>query len=79
MIASIIDQFKAARRVSVPIVAVTTMDQQATVRSLAELINGDTPVLVWDMARGIARISESEPEGWPAELYGAATIGTPTG
>ena len=50
MIASITDQFKAARRASVPLVAVTTMDQQVTVRGLAELINGDTPVLVWDMA-----------------------------
>jgi len=74
MIENTIEQFKAARRVSVPIVAVTTMDQQATVRGLAEMMNGEVPKLVWDMATGLRKADNNQIEGWPSDLIGEATI-----
>lgn len=46
-------QYKAARRVSTPLVAITTPDPAATMRSVIAATNGDSPALVWDIVRGL--------------------------
>jgi len=48
----LIDKVKHARRVSVPLVGITTADPMATMRSLANgLQNG--PIVAWDCVRGL--------------------------
>lgn len=46
-----LDQFKAARRVGTPLIAVQTPDPAATVASLRPVVNGH-PLVVWDICRG---------------------------
>lgn len=53
-----IAQFKAARAVGVPLVAITTPDQQATVAELTELANGSKPFVRWDAVRGAVGLNE---------------------
>jgi|HubBroStandDraft_5_1064220.scaffolds.fasta_scaffold04957_8 hypothetical protein len=59
-----IKQFKAARRVSTPLIAVRTSDPASTIRSLANAVQPSTfdpntefgekvPVLYWDVVRGL--------------------------
>jgi len=43
---------KAAKRVSTPLVAVSTTDQQALTSALVESLNGNTPIVAWDAVRG---------------------------
>lgn len=45
--------FKAARRVSTPIVAIETPDSAATISTVRKVLSTQTPVLVWDCARGL--------------------------
>lgn len=57
----LIDDFKAARRVSVPIVAVTTPDPAATIAALSAALNGKQeppPILVWDVVEGLGFANE---------------------
>jgi hypothetical protein len=48
----LINQLKAARAVSTPLLAVTTPDQPALAQALIKELNGDTPVVKWDRVRG---------------------------
>ncbi|MEW6545055.1 MAG: AAA family ATPase [Nitrospirota bacterium] len=52
---SILDHIKAARRVSVPLVALTTADQYGAINALSELLsNGKAlPVIRWDLIHGL--------------------------
>ena len=50
---SLIDQVRAARRVSVPLVAISTPDAAATIDKIVEGINGECPKLQWDIVEGI--------------------------
>lgn len=56
----LIEQFRAARRVSVPLVSVATPDQAATVKTLLEACTNGTepPALQWDIVRGIQPLNE---------------------
>lgn len=47
-----LDQFKAARRVSTPLIAVRTPDPAATIGLLTANVNG-APILQWDIAAGL--------------------------
>ena len=49
---SVIAQFKAARKCSTPLVAVTTPDQWACIEEIVAAMNGKTPVIQWDTLRG---------------------------
>jgi hypothetical protein len=51
------EQFKAARRVSTPLIAVCTPDPAATVQSIAALV-GTVPMLAWDCVRGLVGLNE---------------------
>lgn len=56
-----IQQFKAARRVSAPIVVLRTADQIAAVSAIQQSFNGSPPPMItWDLARGMAPLN---PEG----------------
>jgi len=48
-----IQQFKAARRVSTPLIAVRTADPAATIATIAKSFNG-TPMLRWNIVTGLA-------------------------
>ena len=50
---SVVDQVKAARRVSVPILAINTPDQVATVSRIVDGVNGQVPKVQWDFIRGL--------------------------
>ncbi len=52
--------FKAARRVSAPIVVIKTPDQFAVVQSLMKAMNGAAPAaLTWNVASGIAALNDA--------------------
>lgn len=88
----LIAQFRAARRVSVPLVAVTTPDPAATIRLLSDSLRSDVPRLGWDVVTGVTALNgEGAPArgkiaagqrdptiGNPAELFRLA-VGVPTG
>lgn len=82
---SVTEKARAAKRVSAPIVAINTLDQQATIDSLCRTIDGtnpDTPSmkLRWDFVNGVFALGEG---GWGPPETGnedlddlmAATIG----
>ena len=57
---TLLPQFKAARRVSTPLVAISTPDPAATIQSLAEGLNGSCPPLAqWDAVRGLSPLNEA--------------------
>jgi hypothetical protein len=51
------EQFKAARRASVPIIAIETVDQQSLIRGLARC-NDSVPVMQWDILTGLAPLNQ---------------------
>lgn len=67
MNATIIDQLKAARRVSVPLVAINTPDPEATMKAACQAINGESPKIEWDCIRGLSGRNDSGRD-WVAQL-----------
>ena len=57
-VSQMIAQFKAARRVSTPLVALETPDPAATVLSVREVLNGESPTFEWDIVRGLRGVNE---------------------
>jgi hypothetical protein len=55
----LIQSFKAARRVSTPIVAIETPDAAATIIMLRRAMPEKTPTLSWDCAKGLRGLNES--------------------
>lgn len=53
----LIEQIKAARRVSVPIVGISTPDPAATIKSIRDSVNGG-PMLQWDGADGVRSLND---------------------
>lgn len=53
-----LEQFKAARRVSTPLIAVRTPDPAATIQAISQNTNGDA-LLQWDIARGLTGLNEA--------------------
>ena len=61
-----IQAFKAARRVSTPLVAVRTPDPAGTIDTILSVLNGgaeETPVLHWDIMRGLAGVNNAGKAG----------------
>jgi len=57
-----LQQFRSARLVSTPLIAVKTPDPAATIESIMATLNGrsgETPVLQWDIVRGLSGLNES--------------------
>jgi hypothetical protein len=82
--------FFDARKVSVPVVAISTADQPATVQALVG--EGKHPLVQWDAARGLTAVNEvgrkalvacgvskDDPKFGFAEALGAAGAGLPQG
>lgn len=55
---TILDNVRSARRVSVPILAINTPDQVATIATLVEGINGETAKVQWDFVRGFRPLND---------------------
>ena len=56
--ATFLEQFTSARRVSVPFLALTTTDQDATIYSIQQALNG-VPMLSWDIVRGLVPLNQA--------------------
>ncbi len=54
---TLLEQFKGARRVSVPLVAIETADQAATMKLLMN--GGEDPVIRWDLIRGAVGLNDA--------------------
>lgn len=48
----LIERLKHARRAGVPLVAIATADQAATISAITKEVNGNSPVVIWDVVRG---------------------------
>lgn len=66
MTPALIQQIKAARRVSVPLVAVTTPDPAATVKAIADAAGPEAVVLRWDVVEGLRIVPHQGPTDDPA-------------
>lgn len=55
---ALIAAFKAARRVSTPIVAIETPDPASTIASIRKVLNDKSPTLAWDCARGLRGLND---------------------
>jgi hypothetical protein len=55
---ALIQSFKAARRVSTPLVAIETPDAAATIASIRKTLPDKTPTLAWDCARGLRGLND---------------------
>src|SRR4051812_13281349 len=71
-------QVKAARRVSVPLIAVTTPDPAATIETVCAAVKESAPQLVWDIVQGIRGRNEPGKEA-AAKVQGEfdPTFGNP--
>lgn len=59
MTADLLSQFKAARRVSTPLLSIATPDPSATISTIHETLNGSAPALTqWDAVRGLTPLNE---------------------
>lgn len=68
------ERFRHFRRVSTPLVAVTTADPRSTIKSLGKVrLNGsdaEPPIVAWDVVRGHRGVNESG-------IQAASTLGAP--
>jgi hypothetical protein len=71
-------QVKAARRVSVPLVAITTPDPAATIAEICEAIPPAAPLVIWDIVEGLRPRNEPGKEAI-AKIVGEQdpTVGNP--
>lgn len=60
----LIQQFKAARRAAVPLIAITTPDPAATIQAISGCLKPDVPQIVWDIVEGMRSRSESRRVGY---------------
>jgi hypothetical protein len=56
--ATFIEQFKAARRTSVPFLTVNTSDINACIYQMAQVLNG-APMISWDIIRGLVPLNDA--------------------
>lgn len=65
----LITTFKSARRVSTPLVAVTSPDPAATIRAIGAVTNG-SPLVCWDIVRGLQGLNPAGRDVVTAVLNG---------
>lgn len=53
-----IKEFREARRVSTPLIGITTADPASTMKAIKENSKEDTPILRWDVTAGFAVLNE---------------------
>lgn len=54
----LLDSFKAARRVSAPLIGIETADAAATVADIRAYLNGSTPTVAWDCVTGLRGLND---------------------
>jgi hypothetical protein len=78
---NLIDHFKAARLCSVPVLAISSPDQTATITSIAAALNGGkkgSPIYRWDCVSGISPINQAAEEKLGSLIDGAGSDMDPT-
>src|SRR2546423_1350667 len=53
-----LSQYKAARRVGTPLIAIQTLDPAATIKAITVETQKDVPLMQWDIMRGLVGINE---------------------
>ena len=72
---ALVQEFSAARRASVPLLAIETTDPAQVIRAIATTVNGDAPVITWDPVRGLAAApGNSKAESAIAKALGQASV-----
>jgi hypothetical protein len=56
---TLLDRIKSVRRVSTPLIGITTADQAATIATLTKVLNGKAPALCWDLVHGLQGLNEA--------------------
>ena len=54
-----IDSYKAARRAGAPLIAISTPDQNQTIRNITSATGHDKAVVIWDVVRGFNALSKT--------------------
>ncbi len=72
---ALIEQLKAARAVSTPLIMITSPDQPGIAQEITEKLNGDTPVVSWDRAAGLAPRNKQGIQALKALIENAKTAG----
>jgi hypothetical protein len=75
---NLLESFRAARRVSTPLIAILTPDQPATIATLCGAINGNAPAIRHDLIRGFTGCNKSGQEAID-ELVGEGDVASATG
>jgi len=76
----ILKRLKACRRVSVPIVAYTTPDQNGSISMICDGINGGAPKVQWDFCQGVKPINDEGAEAIAsADIDPEDTVANPAG
>ena len=65
--ATMTEQFIAARRASTPVVAINTPDQKATIDQIRDALKPTVEVLAWDMLAGLVELQPAEPVDYGTE------------
>src|SRR5580698_1129519 len=61
---------KRARLVGAPLIAIQTADQRNTIQQVCKTLNGDTPILVWDVIKGVTPATKKSQAAWITFLEG---------
>jgi hypothetical protein len=56
---TMLEQFKAARRVSTPLIAIRTLDPSATLQSICQALPDDAPKMRWDIVNGCIAVNDA--------------------
>jgi hypothetical protein len=76
MTTQFLKSFKAARRVSTPIIAIGTPDPAATIQNVVRALNGSAPpVIQWDIARGVTPCNQQGGQAIAA-IFGDPSVET---
>lgn len=67
------EQFKAARRVSTPLIAIRTPDPAATIQALVKVVDANTPRLSWDVMSGMLGLNQAGKDALHAVTGGDKT------
>lgn len=76
---TLLERFKAARRVSAPLVVINTPDPAATIDVVCQAVNGDGVKVEWDFVRGLTGRSEVSRDWVAAQGEYDGTINNPLG
>lgn len=73
-----LQQFKAARRVSTPLINIRTFDAKSTTAAILDALNGkknETPILIWDAINGLVPLNGHPTKPTPSQMTMTTILG----